>query len=403
MNRDVPRYTLIVQGRFHAFALAKALLELDAPVHVLTNYPAFVAERFGLPARHITGCTPLGLVHRFTYRWHLDSAFPPLVRFLHQSFSRWAARQIINNPPELIHPFSGVAKELYDELDRSKLAPVRILARGSAHIREQYRELYREGARAGNPKIDLPSTWMIRREMEEYRRSDHIATLSSYARSSFLSRGYSPGKIMLLPLGSDVSQFRPVRAIVDDRLKRLQSGALLSVLGTGSFCLRKGAIDFIAAARAMHGTMSFRWVGNITPDAAALAAAARDVIEFCPRVPEQELPRHYNAADVFVLPTVEDGFAITLAQARAACMPIIASSHSAAPDLIKEGTNGWVILPRDPAAMIDRLLRLHENRTLATAMVESLWQNCDTRDWLDVGRDFIELAAAALSARKKVA
>ena len=36
-----------VHGRFHAFELGRALLELGADVRVFTNYPAFIAERFG--------------------------------------------------------------------------------------------------------------------------------------------------------------------------------------------------------------------------------------------------------------------------------------------------------------------------------------------------------------------
>jgi glycosyltransferase involved in cell wall biosynthesis len=401
MKREIPRYTLVVQGRFHAFALAKSLIALDMPVRVVTNYPAFLAERFGLPRGHVTGCAPLGLLHRYAYRWNIGQRSDALNRFLHVAFSRWAARQVLKNPPDVLHTFSGVALELYDALDRSGLSPVRLLARGSAHIREQCAELKRESRRSGT-KIDMPGTWMIRREMGEYRRSDHIVTLSTYARKSFLTRGYAEEKVMLLPLGSDVKAFRPERPVLEARLQRLKSGKPLTVLGTGLFCLRKGAIDFIETARALQGSMRFQWVGTITEDAASLAGSASKLIEFIPRVSEHELPSFYNEADLYLLPTIEDGFAVTLTQARAACVPIIASDHCAAPDMITNGETGWIVPIRSAGQIVAKLEALNNDREMTAGMVEKLWQECDTRDWSDVGRDFLKLAAAALTSRASV-
>lgn len=399
MNRAVPHYTLIVQGRFHAFALAKALHGLNMPVNLLTNYPSFMAERFGVPAGTVKGCGSLGLLHRYVYRWNVAQRCPSIVHLLHQQFSKWSATQLSKNPTEVVHVFSGVAKELYDALDKSGDKAVRLLARGSAHIREQYRDLHREKLRSGNPDIELPDPWMIRREIEEYRRSDRIVTLSSYARDSFLTRGYSKDKVMMMPLGSNVKQFRPEREIVDRRIERMRSGKKLTVLYTGNVSLQKGVIDLIDTARACAGRLHFQVVGNIVPDAAERVAAASDVIEFIPRVPESELPGIYASADLYMFPTLHDGYAAVLAQARAGCLPIIATDHCAAPDMITNGENGWIIPTRRADLMTEKLLQLDENREQAVQMVENLWTKSDTRDWADVGRDFILLAAKALQAR----
>jgi glycosyltransferase involved in cell wall biosynthesis len=402
-QQEVPRYTLVVQGRFHAFALAKSLLALDMPVQVITNYPAFLAERFGLPRNCVTGCAPLGLLHRYAYRWNIGQRSEAVNRFLHVAFSHWAAGKILKSPPDVLHCFSGVALEIYKALKASDLNPLTLLARGSAHIREQHRDLAREAKRAQCPDIDLPTPWMVRREMEEYRLSDHIVTLSSYARNSFLSRGYTQEKVLLLELGSNVSQFRPERAVIDRRLERLRSGKKMVVLYTGNVSLQKGIIDLIEAARMLKDKVHFRVVGNVVPDAASRVAAARDCIEFLPRVPEQELPGIYNEADAYVFPTLHDGFAAVLAQARAGCLPIVATDHCAAPDMLTNGETGWVIPTRNAQEMAARLTLLNEDRQLAAGMVENLWQRCDTRDWSDVGKDFLHLAASALQARASAA
>jgi glycosyltransferase involved in cell wall biosynthesis len=205
--------------------------------------------------------------------------------------------------------------------------------------------------------------------------------------------------VLILPLGSNVKQFRPERDVIDARLQRIRSGQKLTVLYTGNVSLQKGIIDLIETARALSGQMHFRVVGNITPDAAARAHAARDVIEYVPRVPESELPGIYAKADIYLFPTLHDGFAAVLAQARAGCLPIIATDHCAAPDMVADGETGWIVPTRNSPKMIERLRALDQDREATAAMVQTLWDKCDTRDWADVGKDFIVLAAKALAAR----
>lgn len=401
ISSPLPTYTLVVQGRFHAFALAKALLAQGMPLRLLTNYPAFIAEKFGLPRSALACSGHLGLVHRYAYRWNLAKNGNALDRWLHQSFSRWAGRQVLRDVPEILHTFSGVAKELYDALEQAGQNPIKILARGSAHIKEQHRDLAREAKRAHYPEIDRPSPWMVQREVEEYRRSDHIVALSSYARNGFLRRGYEADKILLLSLGSNIQQFRPDRTVIDERISRIRGGQKLRVLYTGNVSLQKGILDLLDVARKLGDQMHFQVVGNITPDAAAIVASHQVGIEYVPRVPESDLPRIYSKADLFLFPTLHDGFAAVLAQAQAGCLPIVATDHCAAPDLINEATTGYLVPIRRPDLIIERLRSLDANREQTIQMIESLWSSLSIRDWSDVATDFMRLAALTLQIRRK--
>ncbi len=387
---------IAVQGRFHAFALAKALIEQDEPVRVLTNYPAFIAARFGLPAAHVTGFATLGVLHRYANRWNLVERLPWLNRFLHQQFSRWAATKIPREGPVAVHPFSGVSLELLRHV-RSFRNPVStMLMRGSGHIVDQYHDLSREARRAGSP-IEKPGAWMIRRELREYALADHIVTLSSFARNSFLKRGHSPEKVMLLPLGSNVAQFRPEESVVAARRQRMLSGQKLTVLYTGTVSLQKGIIDLIEVAKALAGTFHFRVVGNITADAASRVSAAGDVLELVPRQPEASLPAIYNEADLYLFPSLHDGYATVLAQAQAACLPILASDHCAAPDMLREGVTGWTLPVRRTDLFIERLRWCESSRPALAHMTDSLWQNPETRDWAAVATDFAALVRRAMA------
>lgn len=383
-----PSIAIVVQGRFHAFALAREMMKQGADVILLTNYPKFVARKFGLPGNRVHSLPLHGLLQREAYQRDWPRRSPWLEKFLHTSFSRWAGKVLTRHPRQVIHCFSGVALDMFQELRRANVDSRLMLARGSAHILEQNQLLMEEEARSGT-FIDKPSRWMIERELREYEVTDNIVTLSSFARDSFLKRGFDPAGLSMMPLATDTSLFRPTEAQLNARRARLADGGPLRALGTGSFCLRKGALDFVAVARELAGVMKFTWVGNISPDVISVAEAARPWVEFLPRVPERDLPSFYHDADLYFFPTIEDGFAVTLCQAQAACMPVVSSLNCAAPDLVRPGNDGWLFAARDRAQMLQHLRAAHEDRGATLAMVESLWQRPNIRSWEDVARDFI--------------
>jgi glycosyltransferase involved in cell wall biosynthesis len=59
--------------------------------------------------------------------------------------------------------------------------------------------------------------------------------------------------------------------------------------------------------------------------------------------------------DVFVMPSLEEGFPIAALDAMAAGLPVVATSASGVPELIEDGKTGWLVPPRDAEALADRL------------------------------------------------
>src|SRR5437867_3636280 len=106
------RLAIVVQGRFHAFDLARELIRQGVEVTLVTNYPKYVIERFGIPRERVINCVSHGVVSRMVERvggWRCNSLFEP---FLHRWFSKWAARSLSTMDVNAIHAFSGVSEEL---------------------------------------------------------------------------------------------------------------------------------------------------------------------------------------------------------------------------------------------------------------------------------------------------
>ena len=378
------KFDIVVQGRFHGFELARALLGLGHDVVVHTNYPRYVVQRFGVPAANVRSFVGHGVVSRIGSRLH--RYMPTTVdAMLHQSFGRWAARSL-RPDADVVYGFSGVMEEILKSPRRR--CQLRTLLRGSAHIREQARILGEEEDRIG-ARLDGPSGWMIGREEREYELADKIFVLSTFALESFLSQGVPPNWLELCRLGVDLSHFRASNIVVAERVKRVLGKAPLRVLTTGAFSFRKGARDIADVATELSKKMVFRFVGDRLPETAELARQNSQNIEFIDREPEKSLVQHYAWADVFFFPTIEDGFAMVLLQAAAAGLPIIATANCSAPDFVVEDQTGWIIPIRNTDGFIRRLSWCDENRETLARMISTIPRTNHAWDWRCVAAELI--------------
>lgn len=391
-SRRPLRIDIAVHGRFYAFHLARHLIAHGHDVRVLTNYPKFVARRFGLPADCVKSFVWHGLLSRLIHKLKKSVPLPDMEAQIHRAFGRWVVKKV-RKDADVVHIFSGVAEELILALRKVPKCPLVTVVRGSAHIKTQLELLREEEIRCGFP-VEHPSDWMVAREEREYALADKIVVLSSFAQNSFEQQGVGLEKLWLIPLGVDVSRFRPQDGAA--RGERILSGAPLHVLMVGSFTARKGGLDFIEVARKLKGVARFRFVGD-TPDGdSMLRQQAEGLVEFVPRVPEFDLPAQYEWGDIFCFPTIEDGYAVVLAQAQAAGLPILTTTNCSGPDLVEAGQTGWVLPIRSPVSFVRQLKWCDAHRAALAEMANAICASPKLRDWGAVAEDFVEHVRAAI-------
>ena len=384
------KVALVVPGRFHAFDLARALLGRGHEVTVLTNYPAWAATRFGVPRERVRSHPLHGVLSRVVNRLHstaVEDWFHPIGQ---QMFGRWAAGIIAAEPWDVVHCWSGVSEELL--ATHAAREAMTVLMRGSSHIVTQRRLLDDESARVATV-LDRPSDWMVAREQREYAMVDRIAVLSSFAERSFEAEGVSRDRLRLLPLGVDVDAFKAPPEVIDARRRRIRDGAPLNVLFAGAVSYRKGLQDLADAIAALPGdTFRFTLAGEITREATDAVARLGAAVTVLGKVPQGRLPGVYREADIFLFPTIEDGFALVLAQAKAAGLPIITTPNSAGPDLLAHGRDGWVVPIRDAGALVQQLRWCDANRAELADMVSRV-NAAALRSWNEVAVDFEQVCA----------
>jgi glycosyltransferase involved in cell wall biosynthesis len=389
------KIAIVVQGRFHAFDLARALIARGHDVTVFTNYPGWAAARFGLPTSRVRSFVAHGVAARLTERLSRYTGLPVPEAWLHSAFGRWASRDVGRESWDVIHCWSGVSEELL--ASRPANAGVTILMRGSAHV-DVHRSLLEDEQRRTGVRLEMPSDWMVARERREYGLADHIAALSTFARDSFLSQGVSGDHVSTLSLGVDLSAFRPARDVIDRRCARIAGGSPLRVLYAGAVSFQKGLWDLLAATRALVAQpIEFTLVGVQTREARPLLSELGPNVRSIGPVPQNELPHQYARSDVFLYPTIQDGFSLVLAQATASGLPAIATTNCSAPDLLREGSDGWVLPIRRPDLIVERLAWCLSHRLELAEMVRRAYEHATPRDWSEVAADF-EMLSARLGA-----
>lgn len=166
--------------------------------------------------------------------------------------------------------------------------------------------------------------------------------------------------------------------------------AALSILYVGVLTPRKGVVDLLTASDHLEGrglAHEILLVGGIPDEGAAagqaVLEAARErpgrISVAGPRAPE-EMPAMYEAADIFCLPSWWEAMPLSVLEAMAAGLPVVATGVGDVGRLIEHGVNGLIVPPRDPDALAEALARLLTDRDLrrdlsskARATVEKRW------------------------------
>jgi glycosyltransferase involved in cell wall biosynthesis len=377
------RIALAVHGRFHAFELAIGLLEAGHDVTVFTNYPARVAARFGVPADRVIGHPGHGAAARVAHRIASTRADA----WINPWFGRWAARRLAEQQWDVVHIWSGVAAEWLDQPDalRSRC----VIARGSAHIRTQ-RNLLDEEERRSGARLDKPSDWIIEREEKEYARAALVVVPSRFAYESFIERGVPSKRMRLVPLAAAPTRFRAPQEVIAERVARSERREPLRVLFVGAITYQKGVHDLLQVMETVpHSRFQFRLVGPLARECKPILARLAKRAEIAGKVSEPELTAHYAWADLLVLPSIQDGFAVVLSQAAASGVPFVATDHSGGPDLVAAGVPSWIVPARSPRHLSDQLLDIEEDRADLSAKVAIIQKKAVARDWCAVAHDFV--------------
>ena len=88
------------------------------------------------------------------------------------------------------------------------------------------------------------------------------------------------------------------------------------------------------------------------------ALSLGDSVTFVGRVPNEKVPEYMAAADIFVLPSLSEGLPVVILEAMASGLPLISTKITGLPEIIHEGENGFLVQPKNPVEITQKLILL---------------------------------------------
>ncbi|MFY9825869.1 MAG: glycosyltransferase [Thermoanaerobaculia bacterium] len=224
----------------------------------------------------------------------------------------------------------------------------------------------------GSPARNLAKRLLFATYMK--RTYDLFLAVGSLTLEYLRAFGVPQERVGLFPYAVDVEAFRSQSALParERQAVRQRLGVppdARVVLSLAKFSSREAPWDLLRAfARLRRETSEDLWLvlAGDGPERAALEQAAGPRVRFPGYVPYPELPALYAAADLFVHPAREERWGVSVQEALACGLPVVASSRvGAAYDLVEPGGNGSLYAAGNDtelAGRIDKALALPAER-----------------------------------------
>lgn len=353
------KVTVSTVGRFHLFALARELERHGALERIYSGFIWSALAREDVSRSKVTTFpwfrTPLMALGRLPLKAPrvLESWLDYMSCVAQDDY---VARVLPECDVFIGHDGSG----LNSGYSAKRRGLIYITDTGSSHVGAKLDLLEEEFAINGLPFTEGRGK-TYERMLEEYEAADAIIVASSFARNSFLAKGFPQGKIRLIPYGARIEQGQVPATPPEDRFR---------IVFVGLLSIRKGARYLFEAFRKFsHPTKELVIVGQIADEVRPLIAAQHDLnVTFLGHVPNGDLATIYSSSHVLLFPSVEDGFGMVMAEAMACGCPVIASTNTGAVDLFTHGQEGFIVPIRDPRAIADYLTLLADDPSLRARM-----------------------------------
>lgn len=174
----------------------------------------------------------------------------------------------------------------------------------------------------------------IKREME---LADHFIVASNMSKESLIYSDVREESITIIPYGVDFDRFEFAQKSDKDL------NAPLKMIYVGQISRRKGLHHLLKYTRENAGKVSLKLAGDLNVEYDLYKEYSNDLnIDFLGFVTRDKLAEVYKESDVFIFPTLGEGFGLVVLEALSCGVPVICSDLAGGNDAIKDGINGFV-------------------------------------------------------------
>lgn len=314
-------------------------------------------------------CQIPGLFFLFLVHADKKGRFAPrFFRFLAARFGKKTARYAIRNQVEAVILYDKCSKSCFQELNKNS-SVLKIIDMSSAAVPavekliKEDRANVKEFAASYDCRLRCFSKKLLDDCWKEIRLADYFLVPSDFVKASLLDCGVEEDRIYRVPFGVDSSRFSYNREkILPKKLRFLFAGRLEAA---------KGIYYLLEAFRRLNrDDVKLILVGSMCGQE-SLFENYRPYLTYRGLKSPAEMPAVYQQADIFLLPSLYEGFSLSAMEAMASGLPVIISGNSGVSDILTQGREGFTIPAKNTKALMEKILWFCENRSQIPKMGEA--------------------------------
>jgi len=227
----------------------------------------------------------------------------------------------------------------------------------------------------------LKKRFMIALEKIFYRFFPVVVGVSENIRQVLINVGIQEEQIRVVKNGIVLSDYRPLAPVVKEKLLAeldLGSGDVC-VLNVGRLTVQKGQDVIVRAAGLLKEKMGTKIKFFIVGDG-ELRNSLQDQIDAYDLSDSvrllgfrDDIPALLQVADIFILPSLDEGMPMALLEAVASRVPVVTTAVGDIPKLVIDKVSGTVVEKNDASGLATVIDRINNNRTGQQAMVDEAW------------------------------
>jgi starch synthase len=172
----------------------------------------------------------------------------------------------------------------------------------------------------------------------------------------------------------------------------------LRVLFIGALSQAKGLGYLLAAVAGLGRDLEFTLIGRrVSPTTPARSVL--DNYRWIPSLSHDKLLLEMARHDVLVLPSLHEGFGLVMTEAMAQGLVVITTPHTAGPDLITDGADGFLVPIRSAVAIEQKLMLLRHDHDRLCAMQAAAREKAKARTWENYRHRVVALAREVMDTR----
>ncbi|HYR22632.1 MAG TPA: glycosyltransferase family 4 protein [Chthoniobacterales bacterium] len=247
-------------------------------------------------------------------------------------------------------------------------------------------EKEREPAWAATLTGTLDSAEKLGRKDDELRLATRVIVASTFTKQT-LADAPSTAKIDIVAYGAPPT--------ISDEIRK--SNGRLKVLFAGSLGQRKGLSYLLKAVEMLKDAAELTLLGRKAASGCAPLENAVRKYRWVPTLSHAGMLREMQSHDVLVLPSLFEGFGLVILEAMAQGTVVITTDHTAGPDVIENGTDGFIVPIRSAEAIAEKLDLLASDRERLMAMKLMAKQKAASRGWETYRQRLVEVAREVMA------